>query len=1809
MFRPVGVVAALLCVLTVVPAAAQSNIAPPGWTPVGPSADPKGVTGGNANINDAVQGSERSVSVGIGAGAAAGAIVVYRQSNPSTNKLELLVKRFNANTSVYEQMGGALNTTDGNVSEPKLKVSAAGDIFVAWRQVVEFGHFALYLSRWSGAAWVPLAGADPDGRVTTAADVPNTIKDFDVVLDADGHPILAFQTPATATCTFDEDPAPACSDQIYVMSCDVNTGCGFHGGGPNDGGGASNAKSFMFPLDAPTFTAFHGAVGPGVASDPSGHPVVTFFYTNVFDTSPAGFQNNQDDVYVKRWDGTKWVAVGPAVPEPGSTESLGAAGGISATNAFGTKSGFGGARTTKAPPSLAVDQANGDILLAWGEGGGNTNDAGDPFTWIRVALFDGNDWFELGPPAVADFNGTASNFFPSVGFYGDLGTPMVLWQHYTNNLVNVVSSIYARQFQNDSTWGEMGLGSATAAGGGVGGTLSTGFAPALAFGPAPSNVPYAVWIEQGISFPPQVFLRQYTAVTDLPPAISAFSPTSGPVGTDVILTGTNFDTVFDVFVDGIQAGFHIDSPTQITLTIPQGAHTGRITVFGPGGMVPSATTFKVTPKIVSFSPTSAVAGQTVTMFGFNLRIGVTDAVVKVNGVIAALTGGVLGGETSQKFIVPAGASTGLVTLTTADGTGTSTNNLVIVKPPQVTSLTPAFGAVNTLVTARGSGLQGLQFISFKAFAPLDVTDARNVSRITEFDGTRADFQVPFGATTGLITFLNAAGSVNSSIFKVTPLVSDIFPTEVVAGSDIFVTVEGMNLFQSPTAGPPTVKVGDVTIPAANVLGPLRARGPGAAPAAAANAVNSPVRFRVPLGAPSGKVTINTADGSGTSGVVLNVIQPPKIVSFMPAMGPVGTLVTLTGTGLNRSTLVTFGGNVSAAPTQVTPTSLKVTVPDGALSGMLRVTNPATTGASTGIFKVTPKITGFTPASVVAGSGTPVTITGRNLTALTGANTVKVGTFTVPTGLVLANSSTSIQFTVPLGAITGKISVTTVDGAGVSATDLVVIQPPKPTAFTPASGPVGTLVTISGANFSGNVSVTFGGNVTVAAQLISATMVRAVVPDGALTGKLSVTNEAGTGTTVGIFKVSPRITGFTPASVVAGSGTPVTITGSNLQALTGANTVKVGTFTIPFAAVLANSSTSITFAVPLGAITGKVGVTTADGTGLSVTNLVVIQPPKVTSFTPASGPVGTLVTISGANFGGNVSVTFGGNVTAAATLISAVSAKASVPDGALTGPITVANEAGTSTSVASFKVSPKITGFSPASVPVGGTDVVTVTGVNLLAASGVPVVKVGAFTIPAASVLGNSSTTTIQFLVTPGAVTGKISVTTIDGSGTSASDLVVIQPPRVSGFTPAAAPVGSEVTVTGSNFTGVTDVTFSALPLDIISGSVGGPVPFLNRIGAEIVSVTPTALKVRVPAGAINGPIEVVNAAGSALSTQQFKVPPGITSFDPLTGNAGDSIVVMGYNLQSSGPNGPTPPTVKVNGVPAEVTAASATGLTFTIPGLARTGPITVTTVDGTATSPGSLVVTTPVVPDLKVASVSGPAAAIRSTAAKPQTLSVATTVTNQGLGAAAPFGVAIQLLASDGVTLRTIGTRTVTALASGATAMATTVVTLPVDLAPGVYELHAVADVPGVVTELNENNNEAVALQPVRIVDAVAGAYGFNFFLDSSPCLSVPGGGVILATGSGTMTQTLDRFTVASLALTSGQLNLTLTSFTATLDEAGQVLPGTFGFRTVIQGTTVTGTGQFSGFETNGAFDVSFTAQTTSPAGCSFMGTASFAPH
>lgn len=78
------------------------------------------------------------------------------------------------------------------------------------------------------------------------------------------------------------------------------------------------------------------------------------------------------------------------------------------------------------------------------------------------------------------------------------------------------------------------------------------------------------------------------------PTVGGFTPTSGPVGTVVTITGTGFTGVTTVrFGSTAAAAFTAISDTQITATIPAGASTGKITVVTPGGSDTSMGKFTV----------------------------------------------------------------------------------------------------------------------------------------------------------------------------------------------------------------------------------------------------------------------------------------------------------------------------------------------------------------------------------------------------------------------------------------------------------------------------------------------------------------------------------------------------------------------------------------------------------------------------------------------------------------------------------------------------------------------------------------------------------------------------------------------------------------------------------------------------------------------------------------------------------------------------------------------------------------------------------------------------------------------------------------------------------------------------------------------------------------------------------------------------------------------------------------------------------------------------------------------------------------
>lgn len=156
------------------------------------------------------------------------------------------------------------------------------------------------------------------------------------------------------------------------------------------------------------------------------------------------------------------------------------------------------------------------------------------------------------------------------------------------------------------------------------------------------------------------------------PQIKSFTPISGIVGATVTITGVSLTQATKVTVGGKPATFTVNSDTQVTAKVPVGAKTGKITITTPGGIATSSGTFSVVPSISSFSPTSGPVGTAVTILGNSF----TKASQVTFGGVAATSYQVIS-DTQVDALVPTGAVTGPIAITTVGGTGTSSTNFTV----------------------------------------------------------------------------------------------------------------------------------------------------------------------------------------------------------------------------------------------------------------------------------------------------------------------------------------------------------------------------------------------------------------------------------------------------------------------------------------------------------------------------------------------------------------------------------------------------------------------------------------------------------------------------------------------------------------------------------------------------------------------------------------------------------------------------------------------------------------------------------------------------------------------------------------------------------------------------------------------------------------------------------------------------------------------------------------------------------------------------------------------------------------------------
>jgi uncharacterized repeat protein (TIGR03803 family) len=138
-----------------------------------------------------------------------------------------------------------------------------------------------------------------------------------------------------------------------------------------------------------------------------------------------------------------------------------------------------------------------------------------------------------------------------------------------------------------------------------------------------------------------------------------------------------------------------------------------------------------------------------------------------------------------------------------------------------------------------------------------------------------------------------------------------------------------------------------------------------------------------------------------------------------------------------------------------------------------------------------------------------------------------------------------------------------------------------------------------------------------------------------------------------------------------------------QGLSSSSVVKFGG--VASISVTLSGTTYLTAKVPVGAKTGAVTVTTGSTTLTSPQTFKV--KPKITSFSPSSGSIGTLVTINGSGLIQAASVKFGTVKATTFTVVSDSKVTADVPSGLAAGTVTISitTPGGTANSPTKFTV--------------------------------------------------------------------------------------------------------------------------------------------------------------------------------------------------------------------------------------------------------------------------------------------------------------------------------------------------------------------------------------------------------------------------------------------------------------------------------------------------------------------------------------------
>jgi RHS repeat-associated protein len=945
------------------------------------------------------------------------------------------------------------------------------------------------------------------------------------------------------------------------------------------------------------------------------------------------------------------------------------------------------------------------------------------------------------------------------------------------------------------------------------------------------------------------------------PVISSVSATTGSVGSQITIAGSNFGSSQGTSAATINAApmtINSWSSTSITATVPSNATTGPLVVsVAPSMNASNPIQFTVTSQplpsgwldldvgTVSATGSATYSSGTFTVSGVGNQIyGTADAFhfayqpLSGDGNIVARLVSITGATNSNQTVGV------MIRETTSAGS----TNIKLSDWPQYHSLfldlrTTTGGSTNEPGSRSITLPYWIKLVrSGNSFTSFGSSDGASWTQIGASQTITMAQNVYFGlAVNSGISSLVSANFDNVSVNSaagVAPVISSISPTSGTIGTQV--TVTGTNF--GTTQGSSTVTFN------------------GAAATSIASWSSTQIVATVPSGARNGPVVVTVS--ALASNQVQFTMPNPVIGSISPASGSVGTQVIISGTGFGTSqgtSTVTINGTALTSISNWSDTQIvgiTPRVPFG--SNPVQVTEGGVPSNNSGTYTLLPpQVTSISPVSGVV--GTQLTINGANFWPTQFWSAYLYVNNTQPT--VNSWSDTQIVATVAPGSTTGPVWLS-ISGTASNKTVTFTMPNPVITSISPTSGTIGTQVTIIGTGFGatqGTSTVTFYGVTATSITSWSDTQIVAAVPMNALTGPVQVTEGGVKSNTLTYTVPPPQITSISPTA--GGVGTQVTITGSGFWPTESQNSFVYfnGTST----GAVSWSDTQIVTAVPAGATTGPLKVSV--NTVVSNTVTYTVPPQVITSISPTGAGWGAQVTVNGSGFGstqGTSTLTFNGLAATSITSWSDTQIVALVPTNATTGPVVVTENSGPTNNTISLTVyHPVISSLSPPTGAIGGSVVIAGSGFGLGGNSGIT------FNGIAASPTSWSDTS-ITATVPSSAQTGPV-VVTMNGVASNSVQFTVGNPPAVTSVTPSTGPVGTQITITGTSFGAVQ--SDSTISMDGVAVS-------------QIVSWSDTQIVAVIPTGATTAPIDVAVANITGESPTAFTVTSNSQVTDSL-GNA------------------------------------------------------------------------------------------------------------------------------------------------------------------------------------------------------------------------------------------------------------------------------------------------------------------------------------